>query len=87
MSQGEWRYFSIIIIGTKSRVYSIYLVGMLVECENNDIRLQNGLISTQVGRVEVCSNRKWHLVCDNMWDDRDAAVVCNQLGFGGESGE
>ncbi len=49
-------------------------------CTEEDIRLVDGLISTE-GRVEVCRNGRWRGVCDTNWNYRDAFVVCRQLGF------
>lgn len=44
------------------------------------IRLR-GSTNYRIGEVEVCVNGTWSTICDAQWDDRDASVVCTQLGL------
>ena len=46
---------------------------------NGDVRIFGDLPNE--GRVEVCLNNVWGTFCSDNWDNNDAAVVCQQLGF------
>lgn len=64
-------------------VIYLYYIFTEPECNDGDIRLMGGYIST-VGRVEVCQYGTWGTICrsDNFeWNYYDAMVVCRQLGY------
>ncbi|XP_068961008.1 neurotrypsin isoform X3 [Petaurus breviceps papuanus] len=46
------------------------------------IRLMDGE-NKKEGRVEIFVNGQWGTICDDGWTDKDAAVVCRQLGYKG----
>ena len=52
------------------------------ECSEHSVRLSGGGNRSE-GRVEVCLEGLWSPVYANMWDTRDASVVCRQLGQNG----
>ena len=49
-----------------------------------NIRLMPGT-SANAGRVEVNYNNTWGTICDDHFNQQDAAVICNSLGFNGYS--
>ena len=49
-------------------------------CPPGDIRLVGGSVVDE-GRVELCLNNAWGTICDDGFDERDANVICRQLGY------
>ena len=45
------------------------------------IRLTDGSMFPFSGRVEVYRNGVWGTMCDKYWNDNNAHVVCEQLGY------
>ena len=50
------------------------------DCVEGMVRLAGGP-STSAGRVELCYGGNWATVCDKLWGQPEASVVCRQLGY------
>ena len=54
-------------------------------CNEGEMRLVDGDIE-QEGRPEVCWNGVWGNICDDVWQEVDAYILCRQLGYDGGVG-
>ena len=60
-----------------SDLWAMFLLSAV--CQHADVRLVGPVAYS--GRVEICFTETWGTVCDNMWSNDDANIVCRQLGF------
>ncbi|XP_076105846.1 scavenger receptor cysteine-rich type 1 protein M160-like [Mytilus galloprovincialis] len=51
-----------------------------ISCVSTPVRLVNGGGPWE-GRVEVQHNGQWGTICDTNFGDKEAAVICNMIGF------
>ena len=52
----------------------------IIECSQGDVQLVGGR-NEHEGRVDVCDGGQWKSVCDRMWGEEEAKVVCRQLNY------
>ena len=50
---------------------------------DGEVRLVGGKYDNE-GRVEICKNQQWTTICDDNWDNLDAAVACRSAGLPSE---
>ena len=49
-------------------------------CTDGQVRVV-GSPTPSIGRVEVCINQTWGIICDSSWNDAAASVICQHQGF------
>ena len=65
--------------------YCMLLSIAVQRCTHGTLRLVGGPVDS-AGRVEICINGVWGTVCDDLWDESDAAIVCRELGYNVDTG-
>ena len=68
--------------------YNFYccLFYIFIGPEYGDLRLVKGTNASSLhlsGRLEIFVNGQWGTICDDFFDQIDANVACQQLGFAG----
>ena len=51
-----------------------------VDCEDSDVKLTGGSSEAE-GTVQICFDNQWGLISESGWSQKDAQVVCRELGF------
>ena len=58
----------------------------LGSCSEGDVRLfseagYDRFLEFVRGEAQICMGGVFGSICDDLWDNRDASVICQQLGF------
>ena len=58
------------------------IIILVIECLEGEMQLVPANTYTDnIGRIEVCINGTWGIICQRLFDDADASVICKNLGY------
>ena len=64
-----------------SQLCALIFTTNIAPCRDGDIHLNGVTGHNSFGRVEICINGSWGALCGTEATNRDASVICRQLGF------
>ena len=73
------------VLCIRSIILIIIIINIIiVECSEGEVRLVDGQNEYE-GRVEVCRDGEWKTICDRLWSEEEAKVVCRHLNYSNPS--
>ena len=74
-----WLWYDAVKLEASSSI----VIPWVLDCENGDVKLVGGS-SNNEGTVQVCFDHLWGLISESGWNQKDAEVVCRELGYNPE---
>ena len=79
-------YYSLIISNAiNSGMGPLICIYLCLACTTGSVRLVGRGSTSSQGRVEMCYNNIWGTICGDTWTINEAVVVCNGLGYYGNT--
>ena len=77
----SYQFLPTVVLRTTLSTLNVHMITYCYTvCREGALRLMDGQ-NEREGRVELCHDNRWGTICDDLWGNLDAEVVCRQLGL------